>query len=382
MFLRLLVSQVRYRWGVTALVFLALTSLVSLYVYLKNTNRYMNRSMQLIAKNLGHNMLILPESANPLSVYLCDGDQTLFDDTVTSRLASRPDLASRYYVSLLQKRIELGGRELILSGIQPVPRADESREKGNLIKPLKPGTARLGIEAAAALGKNQDDSLELMGATFRVAEVMAPQGTDADFRVYIPLRECQRLLGQPGKINAIMAFECLEFGDSLQATEEYQQRKLAEVMPGFRHISKTTIAQGRYLARATTSASLRYLLALVSAVTILVIAIAGVQEVAERRSEVGIFAAIGTGAGYIAALYAIKMLILALAASMAGFLIGSQLAVSLTGSFLVVETRQVAIVWRDLAPTIELACAVSLVAMAAPMAALLRLDPKAILTEE
>jgi len=51
-----------------------MTSLVTLYVYLRNTNQFANRSMQLIMKNMGHNMLILPEEANPYDVYLCTED--------------------------------------------------------------------------------------------------------------------------------------------------------------------------------------------------------------------------------------------------------------------------------------------------------------------
>jgi len=54
--------------------FSAMTSLVTLYVYLRNTNQFANRSMQLIMKNMGHNMLILPEEADPYDVYLCTED--------------------------------------------------------------------------------------------------------------------------------------------------------------------------------------------------------------------------------------------------------------------------------------------------------------------
>ena len=46
MFLRIVTSQIRYKWGIALLILLAMTSLVSLYVYSKNTTSFTNRSMR------------------------------------------------------------------------------------------------------------------------------------------------------------------------------------------------------------------------------------------------------------------------------------------------------------------------------------------------
>ena len=98
MFLRMLVNQARHKWPVTLLLWAAMTALVSLYVYLGNSARFSNRSMQLIMKSMGHNLLILPAKADPLEAYLCGDGQTLFDDGVTPRMAHHTELASKYYV--------------------------------------------------------------------------------------------------------------------------------------------------------------------------------------------------------------------------------------------------------------------------------------------
>ncbi|MBN2327939.1 MAG: hypothetical protein JXR73_12360, partial [Candidatus Omnitrophica bacterium] len=58
-------------------IFLALSTVVSLYAYMQNTSRFANRSMQLIMKNIGHNLLILPDRANPLDAHLCRPGQIL-----------------------------------------------------------------------------------------------------------------------------------------------------------------------------------------------------------------------------------------------------------------------------------------------------------------
>ena len=382
MFWRIILNQARYRWGVTALVFLAMASLVTLYVYLLNTTQYTNRSMQLIMKSMGHNMLILPQSANPLDVYLCTDDQPRFSGQVTHRLARHEELFSRYYVSVLQKRIRVLGVPCLLTGIEPVRRADESAEKGNLIRPVPKGSVRLGADIAEEIGVAEGDTLNVLQQPFRVTQVRPPTGTEDDFRLYTPLAECQALLREPGQINAIWAFQCLHHGGPLPEIESIQAKMLDEVEPGFRHISRMSIARGRYLARQTTSKTLRYLLGIVFAATVFIIAIAGMQEVAERRREVGILVALGTGFHYVVALYLVKLLALAALASVVGFVFGSRLAVDVTAEFLVTQTRDIGIIWSHLPRVMGQACGVVLLAMALPMLQLVRMDPNATLVED
>ncbi len=381
-FFKIILSQARYRWIFTLLLFLAMTVLVTLYVYLLNTNRFANRAMQLVMKNMGHNMLILPEASNPLDAFLCTENQPRFDAEVTHLLAGHLELFSRYYVSVLQQRLALNGVDLLLTGIEPVERTDETDEKGNMVKPVAPGTVRLGHAAAGLLGLRAGAELELLGRTFQVSEILQPLGTERDYRIYLALNECQELLGLGSEINVIWAFQCLHHGGPLQEIERLHAEMLAKALPGFRHISIMPIARGRYLARETTSKTLYYVLAIVLAATILIIAIAGMQEVTERRREVGILVAMGAGLPYVVGLYLVKILALAAAAAVTGFLIGSELAVRMTAAFLVTQTRAVRIVWEDLPAVTALSVMVALVAMLLPMLQLMRTDPNRTLVED
>lgn len=382
MFLKMVFNQARYRWLFTLFLFLAMTVLVLLYVYLRNTDRFTNRAMQLVMKNMGHNMYILPEETNPLDVFLCTGNEPLFDAEVTHNLAQHLELFSRYYVSVLQQRHAFRTHELLLTGIQPVERADETNEKGNMIQPIAPGTVRLGHGAAALLRLEEGSELAVLGRTFKVAEILAPLGTERDYRVYLPLKECQEILGLGDEINVIWTFECLHHGGPLEEIERLHGQMLEEAQPGFKHVSIMPIARGRYLARETTANTLYCVLGIVLAATILIIAITGMQEVTERRREVGILVAMGAGLPYVAALFLVKILALAAAAAVTGFIIGSELAVRMTTPFLVTQTRAVRILWDDLPSVVALSIAVALVAMLLPMFQLLRMDPNSTLTEE
>lgn len=381
MFLRIVTKQAKYRWPITLLLWAAMTALVSLYVYLGNSARFSNRSMQLIMKNLGHNLLILPRSADPLDTYLCSPNQVLFAEDVTARMAAHTRLASKYYTSVLQQRVALRGRPAILTGMAPVHRADETAEKAHLDSAIPPGSARLGAAAAEALGATVGDRFDVLGKTYRVADVLPPVGSMDDHRVYVPLAEGQQMLGQPGRINAILAFLCLH-GTTLEGISAYQQREFAKLFPDFRIITKTRIAQGRYLARMTTDRYLAYLLAVVLCITVVMIVVTGLQEVAERRREVGVLLAMGTSYVYIIGLYVAKVAAIALAAAVTGFFIGSWLSAWLLSPVLVTRTRPVALVWAQLPEVLGLTCLVALAAAVLPMAKLVRLDPNVILAEE
>jgi ABC-type antimicrobial peptide transport system permease subunit len=110
--------------------------------------------------------------------------------------------------------------------------------------------------------------------------------------------------------------------------------------------------------------------------------ITGFQEVAERKYETGILVAQGAGYAYIVGLYLFKTLILSMLASVVGFLIGGGTSVLLTTPFLATQTREVTIVWGNLAPTVARIGAIALIAEVIPMIKLVRMDPCAIVMEE
>jgi ABC-type lipoprotein release transport system permease subunit len=382
MFARIIARQLRHKWVINLLLFLTLTSLVSLYVFILNTNRFSARSMQLIMKNMGLNQLIIPQSQAASDTYLCTENQVEFPDEVTRQAASHVELMSRYYLSVLQERLSVTGGVVVLTGIQPVQRVDETQEKGNPVRPVKSGMVRLGSAAATALGAQEGGSVEIKGRSFDVAAIATEQGTLDDCRVFLKLADLQDLLGKPGKINAILSFECLEIGGSLEQVHKYQRENLARVLPGYKLINIESIARGRYYARRMTDKYQVCLLGLVAFITVLIIVITGFQEVAERKYETGILVAQGAGYLYIMGLYLAKTLVLTVIASVAGFLIGGGASVLLTTPFLATQTREVTILWGNLTPTVMRIGVIALLAELIPMIKLVRMDPCAIVMEE
>ena len=381
MFFKILWSRIWCGKARNGLLLALITAITTLYVFVDNSAKFSDRSMKLIMKRMGHNMLILPESSNPLDVYNCTDHQREFSDTVTHFLAGKTSLLSKYYVGRLQRKVELNGHSLILTGIEPVARPDETREKGNLVKPVAKGTVRLGALAAELLAAKSGDSLKVMSGMFKVDRIMPQKGTEDDFRLYIPLPEAQSILGKAGLINGIVAFECLHIG-SLAKSEAFQKAELAKVMPGFRHISKMDIAKGRYLGRLTTSSFLGSLLIVLVIVAILAIVIAGLQEVTESRFEVSIMAAMGADYSYVVGLFLAKVLLIAGTGTFLGFVIGGNVSVQLTSEALVFNTQPVDVQWNKLPWVMVWAIGIASIAELLPLLKLARLDPGSTLMEE
>jgi ABC-type antimicrobial peptide transport system permease subunit len=333
-------------------------------------------------KNMGLNQITFHKSQPALDLFLCADKQVEFSDKITERLASHTELLSKYYLSMLQRKIDVKGGQLILTGISPVERPDETEEKGNPVKAIKSGYARLGFSAALLLNAKRDESIKIKSREFKVESIIREEGTIDDFRVFLNLADAQKLLGKQGKINAILSFECLHAGGSLESIHEYQKKNFDKIAPEFKQLNFTRIAQGRYYSRQMTENYQYYLLGIVGLITILIVVITGLQEVVDRKYETGILIAQGAGYFYIMGLYIFKTLILLFAAALTGVIIGGFLSVWLTTPFLTVGTKNVAIQWGLLFPAVLLICGVGIIAEFIPMIKLLRMDPCAVIMEE
>ena len=382
MFWKIIGRQMLQKRMMTLMLFALMTMLVSLFVYIQNTTAYANRSMQLIMKNMGLNQFLAPAHENPMKVYLCSEDQVLFPEAVAVQMAQETRLLSKYYVALLQKRWVLDDTEVIVSGIRPLSRPDESKEKASMVKSVPSGEVRLGGIAAELLNRKVGDRLTLNGQSFRVGQVLAEKGTLEDCRVYLSLAAAQKMLGAEGQIHSILSFECLHVGGTLDHIHAFQRDALQELFPHYRQYNIDSIAQGRYYARRMTTGYLGCLSVVIMLIAILVVALCGFQDVNDRKYETGVLISMGVGYGYISSLYIVKILLLSLLASVAGYGIGAYLSVGLTTPFLVTNTHHVAISWVNLPTTVLAGMGVALLGQLLPIARLFKLDPHTILAED
>ncbi len=78
-----------------------------------------------------------------------------------------------------------------------------------MIFSIDPGTVYVGYELAKEMQIQQEDTIMINGSFFTVAKTLSESGSVDDIRIYGALPEFQSLIGLDGKINEIMALNCL-----------------------------------------------------------------------------------------------------------------------------------------------------------------------------
>jgi ABC-type lipoprotein release transport system permease subunit len=279
-----------------------------------------------VTRDMGFNLRIIPRETD-MDRFWADGfsDRTMPEDAL-QRLARYPRVffAYNHLVATLQRRFELQGRNVVLAGVSPAITAPEQR-----LRPMgyqiKPGTVVAGAQVAQRLGLKKGSRLELGGRSFAVESCLAETGTAEDITLYGALADVQRVLGLPGRINEIKAIDCL----CLTADQDplrILRTELERALPEARVLQLRVLADARAKQRQTGTRYFQFLTPLLLAACAAWIAVLAVQNVRERRAEIGIWRALGHGSGRVAALFLGKAALIGVLAAPLGYAAGTALA--------------------------------------------------------
>ena len=355
---------------------------------------------------LGFNVVILPRDQDLGDWHADDaGSRTMPEDYV-DRLAQSGVITVRHFLPSLQQRVFWPERKrtIILVGTRgEVPNLNKGQREP-MVQPVPDGKMVLGHELSRSLGLRIGDRAVLLGRTYTVHGFAEERGNKDDITVWIPLREAQELLGQEGRINAILALQCLCAGKGVAKVRE----DIARVLPNTQVVEMGTRVLARAEARTRVAEDARASLdqeretrsrlrdereGLASILTILVIVACAawvgflaLSNVRERRSEIGILRALGFQSRRILLLFLSRAvaigLIGAVAGTGAGLLVGKHVGVAL-------EDGAIEVGWGGslLEPTqvglaLLMAPLLSLVASWIPSMMAAQHDPAEILREE
>ena len=240
-----------------------------------------------------------------------------------------------HMTATLQKKINWNNREIILTGIAPEVEPS-GRNKTSMIFSIEPEHVYVGFELAKDLQLNQGGETELLGKKFRIRKTLSETGSIDDIRIYGTLTEFQELLDLRGRINEIMALNCLCVSPDEKDPILILREQLDQVLPEARVVMNTTIANARERQRHM----LEEYFAISTIIIIVVIAIwigsLAMINVKERERETGILRATGQSVLKIAALFLGKALIIGITGALIGFAAGTVLALKFgPGIFLI-----------------------------------------------
>ena len=296
---------------------------------------------------LGFNLVILPRDQNLSDWYADDYASKYMPEDYVHKLADSGIVTVRHFLPSLQQKIEWPEykRKIILVGARgEVPNLHKNPVKP-MVQPVPPGTISLGSELHRSLEMKAGDTVELMGRQFTVHACHEERGNKDDITAWIYLAEAQELLDKKGKINAILALECLCTTDALPKIRQEIAGILADtqvIERGSRAIARAEARtqveeQARIaiekekIAREDLRAVRERLASILTPVVVTAcavwIAILGFTNVRARREEIGILRAIGVRSRDVMVMFVSRHVLLGVLGGALGFLAGVLAAV-------------------------------------------------------
>ncbi len=305
---------------------------------------------RIIMRNMGYNVLIL-NSDQSIPELERNGYATTFIDYDDVWVLAESGINTlNHLLPVLQQKIywEEQGAEVFLSGIRgqvpvyakPAHLTDDFEYRSPIMERVPDGKADLGEEVAASLNLRPGDKITIRGESFEVNRVYPRRGNRDDLTVWIPLARAQSILGREGQISGILALECV------CATEELGQvsREVAAILPHTQVFEFSSLIAARADVRQRASrlheeilyaemahqAELRTEKERLASVLIAVLMVAAsvwifvliMNNVRERKHEIGILRAIGFRRHQVLRIFLGKSAMMGLVASVAGCLAG------------------------------------------------------------
>ncbi|OGS34819.1 MAG: hypothetical protein A2293_13970 [Elusimicrobia bacterium RIFOXYB2_FULL_49_7] len=378
-FLSFFFREIRYRLrGYIINVLVVLLSVASV-VFIRQISESSIRSIQLITKSMGQNMVLIHEDTRLEDYYTASGKELDLPQAYVDTLIRTGKVDATYHVAILQIRRSFMGTDVILTGAASVKGGKEEGGKKNPFPEMRPGEIRIGKEISQSTGLLAGDTALLLGDSVLVTGVEEEKGTMDDYRVYMDLATLQSKSGRPGKITSILSLECLCAGEPLSITESRIRQAVRSVLPEVKVITLRNIAIARYQARETTEKYGRIILVLILVSTLLFIAVQSYSEATQKEKESALMSAIGFSGWTTVFLYILKAFWVSIPAVLSGFFLGQFLSVRV-GPLL--AKAKVVSNYGDLALYFPAAFGVVLIGFLPAVIRALRSDPFDILREE
>ncbi len=284
----------------------------------------LEETMRKSMKELGFNVLILPERQDPSELHLTGGLSETMPESYAQRLGDSKIMTINHLLPTVLKKITWPEQqmEIVLYGTRgEVPLMHRALKKP-VLDAVAPGQMVVGWNIHRKLNLEVGQEILFHERTFRISQLQPERGSIDDVTIWIDLQTAQEILGLQNLLHAILALECECVGDRVsqirqeigqilpgtQVIERYSQALArAEARAKAKEVADKSLADEQAAAAATMSGVIAQrqqlelqhrqvagsVTALVLLVTAIMVGVMAYVNARQRREEVGILRALG-----------------------------------------------------------------------------------------
>ncbi len=315
---------------------------------------------RIIMRKMGYNVLILNKDQS-ISELEKNGYATTYMDYNDAWVLAESGIKTlNHLLPVLQEKIywEEMDTEIYLTGIRgqvpvyskPAHLTDDFEYRSPIMERVPEGKADLGEDIAKSLNLRPGDKINIKGEEFEVNKVYSQKGTKDDLSVWIPLDKAQSILERPDKINGILALQCVCVSDDLGQLKE----EIKSALPHTKVFEFSSLIAARADVRKRAeklheeimTAEITHQMELrrekerlASILVIILIVVASIwifmmilNNVRERKHEIGILRAIGFNRKKVLQIFLGKSALMGAVAGVAGCLAGILLGILWSGT--------------------------------------------------
>ena len=307
---------------------IGMTTIIALVVAFYTLTQATKNETRILTRNMGFNVRIIPGKSDMNKFWINGYSNLTMSENVVDKLMVEKSINYAHLTATLHQRVQWRDKDVILTGISKDEKEPLGKVKSKMIFAIGPQKVYLGHELATQFQIKEKDKITLFDKEFEVEKTLSETGSEDDIRIYFDLESLQSLIHMEGRVNEVMAINCMcstENGDPLGEL----RKELAKIVPEAKVIMNSTIADAREDQRKMTDKYFAFLFPVLLIICAFWLGSVTMTNVKERSHEIGILRAIGFSSWKISKLFFLRAFMIGLLGAIIGFILGSILSVQL-----------------------------------------------------
>ena len=275
-----------------------------------------------LTRDMGFNVRIIPGESDMNKFWMEGYSELSMSQKIVDKLVDEKSINYAHLTATLHKRVQWRAKDVVFTGISSSEREPSGKKKSKMIFAIAKDKVFLGYEIANQFDIKEGETITIFEKEFMVSKTLSESGSEDDIRIYFNLETLQRLVKMEGRVNEVMAINCMcstKNGDPLGEL----RAELAKIAPEAKVIMKSSVAEARENQRKMGDKYFAFLFPILLIICGLWLGSVTMTNVKERTPEIGIMRAIGFTSWKISKQFFLRALLIGFIGAVLGFVLGT-----------------------------------------------------------